>query len=81
MSNNSPEEYPKYDNCDAIEVSKLSQGPCDYAGVTGVPITFCTKYNPDQFEIIGLAGSRSPIYLNGKQLFNRVLIKNNQPLI
>ena len=49
------ESYPAYDNYDAIEVSKTSDIPCDYAGVMGVPITFIDKYSPDQFEIIGMA--------------------------
>ena len=49
------DEYPKYDNYDAIEVSKTADIPCDYDGVMGVPITFMDKYNPDQFEIIGLS--------------------------
>lgn len=48
-----PEQYPTYANYDAIEVSKTSDIPCDYAGLMGVPITFLDKYNPDQFEIIG----------------------------
>ena len=47
-----PEEYPKYDNYDAVEVSKVSDIPVDYNGVMGVPITFLDKYNPEQFEII-----------------------------
>ncbi len=50
-----PEAYPHYDNYDAIEVSKVVDIPCDYAGVMGVPITFLGKYSPDQFEIIGMA--------------------------
>ena len=49
------DEYPKYDNYDAIEVSKVADIPLDYAGVMGVPITFIDKYNPDQFEIVGMA--------------------------
>lgn len=48
-----PEEYPEYANYDAIEVSKVSEIPCDYYGKMGVPITFLQKYNPDQFEILG----------------------------
>jgi len=52
-----PEEYPKYDNYDAIEVSKAADIPCDYDGYMGVPITFLNKYNPEQFEIIGLSAS------------------------
>ncbi len=46
-------DYPKYYNYNAIEVSKLADIPCDYEGEMGVPITFLDKYNPDQFEIIG----------------------------
>ena len=49
-----PEEYPRYVNYDAIEVSRTEYIPCDYDGVMGVPITFIDKYNPDQFEIIGI---------------------------
>lgn len=49
-----PEEYPEYDNYRAIEVSKTADIPYDYDGVMGVPITFLDKYNPEQFEIIGL---------------------------
>ena len=48
----SPEEFPKYDNYDAIEVSKTCDIPLDYDGVMGVPITFLDKYCPEQFEII-----------------------------
>lgn len=55
--NYTPEEYPKYDNYDAIEVSKTIEIPADYDGVMGVPITFLDKYNPKQFEILGLAAS------------------------
>ena len=49
------DEYPKYDNYDAINVDKTKDIPMDYKGVMGVPITFMDKYNPEQFEIIGLA--------------------------
>lgn len=49
-----PEEYPHYDNYDAINVNTTNDIPCDYAGVIGVPITFLDKFNPDQFEIITL---------------------------
>ena len=61
-----PEEYPKYDNYDAIEVGKTNNIPCDYAGVMGVPITFLDKYSPDQFEIIGMGcgwNGNSPLVL------------------
>ncbi len=49
----SPEQYPKYVNYDAIEVSKTSDIPCDYSGEMGVPITFMDKYCPNQFDIVG----------------------------
>lgn len=48
----SPEEYPHYSNYDAIEVSKVTDIPCDYEGIMGVPMTFLDKYCPEQFEII-----------------------------
>lgn len=48
------DEYPRYDNYDAIEVSKVADIPSDYAGVMGVPITFLDKHSPEQFEIIGI---------------------------
>lgn len=47
------DEYPKYDNYDAINVDKVTDIPLDFAGVMGVPITFLDKYSPDQFEIVG----------------------------
>ncbi len=47
------EEYPRYVNYDAIEVSRVAEIPYDYDGEMGVPITFLDKYNPEQFEIIG----------------------------
>lgn len=50
-----PQEYPTYINYNAIEVSKTADIPCDYDGVMGVPITFMDKYNPDQFEIVGMS--------------------------
>ena len=50
-----PTDYPKYVNYDAIEVATVGDIPCDYDGVMGVPITFMDKYNPNQFEIIGMS--------------------------
>ena len=78
----SPEDYPTYDNYDAIEVSKVSKIPCDYNGIMGVPISFINKYSPRQFEIVGEFnhGSDSdfdlakPI-LNGKELYPRIAIR------
>ena len=49
-----PEEYPKYENYDAINIDRTADIPYDYSGNMGVPITFLDKYSPDQFEIIGL---------------------------
>lgn len=82
-------EYPKYDNYNAIEVSKVKEIPEDYEGVMGVPITFLHKYNPNQFEIVGnsnVRGEREHLmnntkcatectYVNGKPQFARLLIK------
>ena len=48
------DEYPKYDNYDAINVDKIKDIPMDYASVMGVPITFLSKHNPDQFGIVGI---------------------------
>ena len=48
------EEYPTYDNYDAIEVSKVSNIPKDFKGVMGVPITFVDKHYPKQFKIVGI---------------------------
>ena len=59
--NYTPEEYPKYENFDAINVNITKDIPVDYSGAMGVPITFIDKYNPDQFEIIGLGISNSGI--------------------
>ena len=82
----SPDEYPKYDSCNAIEVSKVNHIPKDYKGVMGVPITFLNKYNPDQFEIIGMDDfnlkypnwrGRGPD-LNGKTIYRRIMIKNKK---
>lgn len=49
--------YPKYDNYEAIDVNKVKNIPFDYDGILGVPITFIDKYNPMQFEILGLSAS------------------------
>jgi hypothetical protein len=54
-----PEEYPKYDNFDGIEVSKVNEIPEDYFGMMGVPDAFLDKYNPVQFELIGIPTGNS----------------------
>lgn len=60
-----PEDFPKYDNYDAINVGKTSEIPCDYDGVMGVPITFMDKYSPDQFEIVGASESEGKGFSQG----------------
>lgn len=87
----SPEEYPKFDNYDAINVSKTSDIPLDYDGQMGVPITFFDKYNPDQFEIVDGIGRYSILnneetkaagkYLSmvdGKAMYFRIIIKRRK---
>ena len=70
--NYSPEEYPRYDNYDAINVRKVDDIPCDYDGVMGVPISFLEKYCPEQFEILGITktwyGGAIKIYSKQKQI-------------
>ena len=86
--------YPRYDNYDAIEVSKSQNIPIDFDGAMGVPITFLTKYNPDQFEIIGATESEGTGFsgglwrresgvaqatINGKRVYKRLFIRNRNP--
>ena len=82
----SPEQYPTYDNFNAIEVGKTADIPCDYDGLMGVPITFLTKYSPEQFEIIGVLNhgcdsiyDKAKPILKGKELYSRILIRNKHP--
>ena len=82
--------YPKYDNYDAINVDKVKDIPMNYGGVMGVPISFIDKYNPNQFEIVGLTesgyrGASNGIWsessgvcqalINGKKKYQRLFIK------
>ena len=86
-----PEEYPKYDNYDAINVNKTCDIPYDYDGVMGVPITFLDKYNPEQFEIVafrkGDDGKDSVISLSNNakkktyQPYFRILIRKNRTMM
>ena len=91
----SEEEYPTYDNYDAIEVSKTAEIPCDYEGAMGVPITFLDKYCPDQFEILGAIENEATEevkelriqgftkydrpYIKGIRKYARILIRNKHP--
>lgn len=72
-----PDDYPKYDNYNAINVDKVTDIPCDYDGVMGVPITFLDKYNPEQFEIIGL-GNGAELFGPAKIYENPIMIKNKK---
>jgi len=77
------EFYDRYDNYDAIEVPFTDTIPSDYDGVMGVPISFLDKYNPEQFEILGIDRyiENNPNYghrftINGKETYARILIKH-----
>ncbi len=87
----SSEEYPAYDNYNAINVNKVDNIPYDYDGAMGVPITFLDKYSPDQFDILNANDYRKkdsiPIKthglikdkegaVNGKPTYVRILIRN-----
>lgn len=74
------EEYPMYDNFQAINVNKVADIPCDYNGVMGVPITFLDKYNPDQFEIVKFrkGNDDKDLCINGKCPYFRILIKKKR---
>lgn len=76
-------EYLKYDNYDAIRVDKVKNIPIDYYEEMGVPISFMDKYNPEQFEIVGIdrelmkqkIDKVTCFYLNGKELYSCIVIK------
>jgi hypothetical protein len=85
----SPEEFPHYDNYDAIEVGRVADIPMDWPGVMGVPITFLDRFNPEQFEILGCTANglvpkslkignfrtyNNP-FINGKPIYQRIVIK------
>ena len=80
-----PEEYPTYDNYDAINVNTYTDIPCDYDGVMGVPVTFLDKFNPEQFEIVGAMTTTKVDeynygypYVNGVKIYARILIKRKK---
>ena len=91
--NGNEEAYPHYDNYVAIEVSRTQDIPQDYEGAIGVPITFLTKYNPDQFEIIGCSysygepvgyhkeGAGFDVSVGGEQKYKRLFIRNRNPVV
>jgi hypothetical protein len=74
------EEYPHYDNYDAINVNATNDIPYDYDGAIGVPITFLDKYNPEQFEIIKFrkGDDEKDLSINGKCPYFRILIRKKK---
>ncbi len=84
-------DYPKYDNYDAINIDRAENIPLDYKGAMGVPLTFMDKFNPEQFEMLGIMNTGEenkgiryegtahgrPI-INGVEKYLRVLIKNKR---
>ena len=84
-----PTEFPKYDNYDAIECSKVYYIPMDYDGVIGVPITFLDKYCPEQFEILGcsyqygdcgkhIEGKGWGVSVDNKDIYKRIFIQHKK---
>ena len=73
----SPDEFPHYENYDAINIDKTSDIPFDYDGVMGVPITFMDKYNPEQFEIVALGIVGSCEFANERRM--EILDKEGKP--
>lgn len=74
------DKYPKYDNCDGINVNRTQDIPKDYAGLMGVPITFLHKYNPDQFEIVKFrkGDDDKDLRINNKCPYFRILVRNKR---
>ena len=79
------ENYPKYDNFDAVHVYRVSEIPMDYYGIMGVPITYLKYHNDKMFEIVGEANHGSDNeydlfkpQINGKETFKRILIKRRK---
>ncbi len=88
--------YPRYDNYNAIEVARTQHIPGDYSEAMGVPITFLTKYNPEQFEIVGATESEGSGFssglwnpssgvaqaaIKGKRVYKRLFIRNRNPIV
>ncbi len=75
-----PEEFPHYDNYDAINVDRTAEIPMDWDGAMGVPISFLDKHNPDQFEIIRFrkGDDGKDLRINGKEPYFRIIIRNKR---
>ena len=87
----SEDEYPFYDNYKAINVNRVKDIPIDYDGVIGVPITFLSQWNPEQFEVLGFTNTgetnegikhadfpHGRAVLNGKEVYTRILIRRKE---
>lgn len=76
----SEDKYPRYDNCNAINVDSTQEIPSDFQGLMGVPITFLHKYNPEQFEIVRFRKGEDgkDLSIHGKCPYFRILIKNKR---
>ena len=74
------EKYPKYDNLNAYEVPLSNSIPSDVKGVMGVPISFLDKYNPNQFDIVGIrkGDDGKDLTINGKPTYCRILIRRKE---
>ena len=74
------DEYPFYDNCNAINVNRTKDIPFDYEGIMGVPITFLHKFNPEQFEIVRFrkGDDGKDLCINGKCPYFRILIRHKK---
>ena len=71
----SADKYPKYDDCDAIEVSRYKDIPKDYDGVMGVPISSIKAIDASVFDILDYGS----YYLQGKKTYKRLLVKKKDP--
>lgn len=71
-----PEEFPKYDNYDAINVDRYAEIPIDYTGVMGVPITYLYRHNPDDFEIVAFrkGDDGKDLVFTREREFNRTFV-------
>ena len=86
-------QYPAYDNYDAIEVCYSEAIPSDEDGVMGVPVSFLSRYNPDQFEIVGISANglveedfklphfkrHNEPFIDGAKIYQRLFIRNKHP--
>ena len=80
------DNFPKYDNYNAINIDKVIEIPKDYDWIMWVPITFIDSYNPNQFEIIWLERYTAPkevlvwwrLAIHWKPTYARILIRRKK---